>query len=321
MPAISATAPGKIILFGEHAVVYGQPAIAAPVTCMRVKVYILAAPASPAGKVRIEAPALPLDTTTDQLQPEHPIHRVFNLLYDALGISAFPAMHIKITSTIPKGGGMGSSAAVSVALARGLSSFVGLPLPDQQINQIAYEVEKYFHGTPSGIDNTVITYARPVYFVRGQEPEFLSLAQPLTFVIADSGIQASTAHMVGKVRLGWQENQTQYESWFAAIGKLVHSAKQILAEGSTEQLASLINENHQLLKNLGVSLPHLDQLVTAALENGALAAKLSGGGGGGNIIALTHPGEAPQIAAALERAGAARTWITTINSELHPNTP
>lgn len=321
MPAISASAPGKIILLGEHAVVYGQPAIAAPVTSLRVKVYIQAAPTAPAGQVRIESPALPPDTTTDQLPPDHPIHQIFNLLCDALGIATFPAMRIKITSTLPKGGGMGSSAAVSVALARGLSQFVGLPLADEQVNRIAFEIEKHFHGTPSGIDNTVITYAQPIYFVRGQQAQLLSIRQPLTLVIADSGVEASTAEMVGAVRQRWQADPAHYERLFSTIGTLVQQARQILAAGSAEQLAPLLNENHRLLQQLGVSTPSLDRLASAALQHGALGAKLSGGGGGGNIIALVHSGDVQHVCAALEQNGAARTWITTLQSTPSKFTP
>lgn len=314
MPAITTSAPGKIILLGEHAVVYGQPAIAAPVTSLRVKVYIQAIPTASVGLVRIESPALPLDTTIDQLPQDHPIHLLLNLLYEALGISAFPAMHIKITSTIPKGGGMGSSAAVSVALAHGLSQFIGHPLPDDQINRIAFEVEKRFHGTPSGIDNTVITYARPIYFVRGQQAELLSIGQPLTLVIADSGIEASTARMVGGVRERWQANPSLYEHYFSTIGILVQSARKALATGNLEKLAILFNDNHRLLQQIEVSTASLDRLVAAALDSGALGAKLSGGGGGGNIIALVNSADAGHVSAVLERNGAARTWITTLQS-------
>lgn len=316
MPAVSASAPGKIILFGEHAVVYGQPAIAVPVTSVGIKVVVQAAPLQPAGTISIESPPIGLNTTRKNLPDHHPLKKLFDLLEDTLGISHLPAMKIRITSTLPAGAGMGSSAAVSVATIRAISRFLGIPLQNEQINQIAYEVEKVYHGTPSGIDNTVITYQMPIYFVRQLPPQIIPLKTPLTLVIANSGEGASTAEMVAGVRQRWQENPQRYEQIFSRIGSIVNSAKKLLENGEWRQLAPLMNENHHLLQEMGVSSPSLDRLVNAAFECGALGAKLTGGGGGGNIIALVEPDQVELISQKLSQMGAVQTWVTTLSSRV-----
>lgn len=312
MPAVTASAPGKVILFGEHAVVYGQPAIAAPVTGVSVKVIVQAEPLQPSGSIRIESPAINFNATRAELPEQHPLNTLFQLLEEALQISHLPAMKIRINSTLPAGAGMGSSAAVSIAMIRAISQFVGLPLPNEQVNQIAFEVEKAFHGTPSGIDNTVITYQMPIYYLRNEQPKLIHLKNPITLVIANAGEAPSTAAMVAGVRQRWQQQPQHYEKIFQRIGKIVHSARQILEEGDWVELAPLMEENHQLLQAIGVSSPALDRLVKASLQSGAFGAKSTGGGGGGNIIALVSPDQAEQIARRLLNEGALHTWLTTL---------
>lgn len=312
MPAVSASAPGKVILFGEHAVVYGQPAIAAPVTGVNVKVIIQANPLHPAGSIEIESPALPFHATRAELPEQHPLNILFRQMEQSLQISRLPAMKIRINSTLPAGAGMGSSAAVSVALIRAIGRFLGFPLENEQVNQIAYEVEKAFHGTPSGIDNTVITYQMPIFYVRNQPPQLIHLKEPLTLVIANAGEAPSTAQMVAGVRLRWQQHPQRYEQLFQRIGAIVESARQILELGSWQQLAPLMEENHRLLQEIGVSSPALDKLVEISLQCGAYGAKLTGGGGGGNIICLVQPEEAEQVSHQLLNHGALHTWLTTL---------
>ncbi len=313
MPAVTATAPGKIILFGEHAVVYGQPALAVPVQQVQARAVITAAPDLAPGEVWITAPEVNLQAPWSQLPPEHPLVKAIQLTLDALGLPRPPAMRIRITSTIPVAAGLGSGAAVSVALVRGLSRFLGHPLDDAQVNAIAYEVEKIHHGTPSGIDNTVVTYAMPVYFVRGQPVETFRVGRPFTLVIGDTGVPSPTAETVAEVRRRRQADPATYEALFAAIGRLVREARQAIEEGRPAALGPLMDENHALLQQMGVSSPELDRLVEAARAAGAGGAKLSGGGRGGNMLALA-PDEATasRIAQALREAGAVRTLVTTV---------
>lgn len=315
-----ASAPGKIILFGEHAVVYGRPALAVPVTQVHANVEVTA---SRNNQTLIHAPDISLLTTLDSLPSDHPIASVIHNLFFSLGISPFPPLEIIITSTIPVASGLGSGAAVTVALIRALSSFLSHPLPDEQINQFAYEIEKLHHGTPSGIDNTVVTYARPVYFIRrlllsprergmGDEVETLRVGTPFTLVIADTGISAPTKESVGDVRRLWEADKPKWEKVFDEIGEIANEARAAIESGKTIELGALMDRNHALLQRLTVSSPELDRLVEAARRSGANGAKLSGGGRGGNLIALVEKDRAAHIAESLMSAGAKRTIITEI---------
>lgn len=315
MPAVTATAPGKIILFGEHAVVYGQPALAVPVQQVQARATVRPLPQAVPGQVHLQSPAVGLDAPLVQLPADHPLAYAVWLTLQALGVERPPAFALQVSSTIPVAAGLGSGAAVSVAVIRAVSTFLGQRLPDERVNALAYEVEKLHHGTPSGIDNTVVTYARPVFFVKGQPLETFQVGAPFTLVIGDTGVPSPTAETVAAVRRAWEADRAHYEALFAAVGSLARTARQLIEAGQPDRLGPLMDENHALLQEMGVSSPELDALVAAARKAGALGAKLSGGGRGGNMIALA-PGNdiraAEGIAAALRRAGAVRTLITTV---------
>jgi mevalonate kinase len=338
---VNASAPGKIILFGEHAVVYGRPALAVPVTQVHADVDV-AESARPG--IWIDAPNVNLRAEWLSLPSDHPIASVLHNFFFAFGVSPFPSLDISITSTIPVASGLGSGAAVTVALVRALSSSLHRPLSDEQVNAFAYEIEKLHHGTPSGIDNTVITYARPVYFIKGQPIETFTVGDPFTIVIGDTGISAPTKESVGDVRKLWEADKAKWEKVFDQAGQISKAAREQISkrgsqqesrsargqiskrasqqesrlaeerieDGWMETLGALMNRNHALLQEMTVSSPELDRLVDAALRSGARGAKLSGGGRGGNMIALVEKENAPAVAEALLSAGAKRTIITTI---------
>jgi mevalonate kinase len=314
MPAFTASAPGKVILFGEHAVVYGRPAIAAPVEQVRARATLSADPRGKPGSMHILAPAVGLDAQLSEMPNEHPLAAAVRAVLSRLGVSRLPACTLRISSTIPVAAGLGSGAAVSVALMRALSAFLGAPLDDEQVCTLAFEIERLHHGTPSGIDNIVITYAVPVYFVRGQPIETLKVARPFTLVIGDTGIASPTSATVGDVRRQWQENPPRYEALFDAIGEISRRAREIIESGQPDALGPLMDANHELLQKIGVSSSELDLLVEAARSAGALGAKLSGGGRGGNMIALVSPGLASVVASKLMAAGANRTITTTVQA-------
>lgn len=304
-----ASAPGKIILFGEHAVVYSRPALAVPVPKVHADVEITD---SPNPGLWVEAPGIALNAALATLAPTDALRTVIERVFQTLGVHTPPALHIKITSTIPVASGLGSGAAVSVALIRALGLTFGQALTDEQVNTLAYEIEKLHHGTPSGIDNTVITYGKPVYFVRGQTIETFHVGKAFTLVIGNTGVVAPTKETVGAVRQRWQAHPTYWEKIFDQVGQITNQARSAIETGETASLGPLMDANHALLQTMGVSSPELDTLVTAAKESGAMGAKLSGGGGGGNMIALVEPQKAESIAGALEAAGAVSTIITTI---------
>ncbi|MEZ0395430.1 MAG: mevalonate kinase [Anaerolineales bacterium] len=305
-----ASAPGKIILFGEHAVVYGRPALAAPVTEVQATATVSGTPRPGAW---LEAPGIGLRSELSRLAPDHPLAAAVRGVFSALGVSHPPNCTVRIHSSIPVASGLGSGAAVSVALIRALSAFLSRPLSDEQVNALAFEVEKLHHGTPSGIDNTVVTYGQSVYFRRGKPIERLKVGMPFPLVIGDTGIPAPTKDAVAGVRKLWESDRRRWESVFDRIEAIVLAARRALEGGDLRLLGTLMDDNHALLQELSVSSPELDRLVEAARRSGALGAKLSGGGRGGNMIALAEPQRAEAVAAALQSAGARQTIVTTIS--------
>lgn len=304
----AASAPGKIILFGEHAVVYNRPALAVPVFQAHADVEISD---SPHPGIWVDAPDISLHAALSTLPHTDALRTVIDGFFRAQNIFAPPSINIRITSSIPVASGLGSGAAVSVALIRALSAAIHKPLADAEVNNLAYEIEKLHHGTPSGIDNTVITYAKPVYFVRDQPIETFRVGQPFTLVIGNTGIPAPTKESVGDVRKLWLADAPYWEKVFDQIGEIVQQARAAIQDGDITALGPLMNENHRLLQQLTVSSSALDNLVDAARAAGAIGAKLSGGGRGGNMIALVSSSNAKTVANAIKSAGAL-SIITTI---------
>lgn len=315
MPVMTASAPGKIILLGEHAVVYDRPAVAVPVHQVQAKVTASADIRAPRGRVRIEAPEIHLVTERASLPADHPLALAVDGTLAALGVETPPALTLRIRSSVPVAAGLGSGAAVSVALIRALSAFLGRPLADEQVNALAYRVEQRLHGTPSGIDNTVITYARPIFFQRSAGFMPLAVGAPLTFLIADTGVKSPTHEAVAGVRRDWEQNPGRSEALFDEIGAVAQESRAALESGQQALLAALMNANQRALQALGVSSPELDHLISTALQAGAWGAKLSGGGRGGNMVALVDPSQAEHIAAALREAGAVRVIITHLQPD------
>ncbi|HEX9923447.1 MAG TPA: mevalonate kinase [Anaerolineae bacterium] len=312
MKTVQATAPGKVILFGEHAVVYGRPAIAVPVLDVQTQVSL--EPAAAAQGIRMIAVDLDRDFDLAVADPDDPLALIVHLTLAHLGQTKVPDITLTITSTIPLGRGLGSGAAVSTAIGRALAAFFERAIPPAQISALVYEVEKHHHGTPSGIDNTVVAFAQPVYFIKGRPIKRIQVGQPFTLVVGDTGQVAPTHTVVGDVRRRWQADRERYEGYFDEIGAIVQQARVAIEEGLTgpEAIGKLMNDNQELLETIGVSSPELDHLVAAARQAGALGAKLSGAGGGGNMIALARPDHASDIARALWEAGATGVIVTEV---------
>jgi mevalonate kinase len=304
MPAVSASAPGKVILFGEHAVVYGQPAIAATVSGVAAKAIVSPDIAAPAGRISFDAADVGVSATIDSLPQDHPLAAAVYATLSALSTMNPPAFNLRVTSTIPVAAGLGSGAAVSVAIVRAVSAFLGQPLADEQVSAIAFEVEKLHHGTPSGIDNTVISFAKPIFFIKDKPIETLKVGRPLTFVIADTGVASPTKIAVSDVRSAWQADPALYDGLFAKVGAVSAEARTAIEAGEARKIGELMDQNHSLLQEIGVSSPELDRLVEAAIAAGALGAKLSGGGRGGNMIALVSQENQTTVEQALLEAGA-----------------
>lgn len=305
-----ATAPGKIILAGEHSVVYGRPAVAVPVWEATAQATIT--PIPPGSGCVIAAHDLGRTLSLAEAPDDDPLALIVRKALSHVDCAIEPNWEIGITSTIPIASGLGSGAAVSAAIIRAICSHVDFPIQDADVSQLVYESERLHHGTPSGIDNTVIAYGLPVWYVKGQSPALFKRAKPLTLMIGDSGVVAPTKESVGAVRKGWQKNPHRYEAIFDQISTLVSDARDCIESGELALLGSIFDQNHELLRELDVSHPTLDALVDAARSNGAMGAKLSGGGRGGNMIALVRAGDEPNVEQALLRAGAKSVLVTIV---------
>jgi len=312
---LSAHAPGKVILFGEHAVVYGRPAIAAPVTMVRATAQI--EPAPPGSGLTLIAADLERRIALSTADVGDPLAAAARLTLEHLGVGV-PDAILTIRSDLPIASGLGSGAAVSTALVRALSGFLGHSLPPATVSSLVFEVEKIHHGTPSGIDNTVIAYEQLVYFVRGEPPtiERLSVGVPFSLLIADTGLPSPTKQVVMDVRLGWQQAPAHHEALFDQIGEVVDEARRMIEGGDVDALGLLMSENHELLIELGVSSSLLNKLVDEAHLAGALGAKLSGAGRGGNMIALVEEDDSAEVAEALREAGATKVIQTALAANL-----
>ena len=307
-------APGKVILFGEHSVVYGRPAIAVPVTQVRARATV--EDARQGQGILIRATDLHLEhrygTPLKSDHPADPLDATVRYTLGRLGIESIPDLNLTVSSTIPIARGLGSGAAVATAIVRALLQHLGQALAAQDISDLVYQVEVIHHGTPSGIDNTVVAFEQPVYFVKGQPIEMMRVARPFSLVIGDTGVSSPTKVVVADVRRLWQKDRTRYDTWFDDMGAIATRAKEAITAGQITRLGPLMDENHELLQAIGVSSPALDRLVSAARAAGASGAKLCGAGRGGNMIALAAPQRAKNLAAALRNAGAVSVIVSKV---------
>jgi mevalonate kinase len=311
VPAASASAPGKLILCGEHAVVYGRPAIALPIGALRA--YATAQPGPPGQGLRFSASDLGRSWWLGDA-PDDPLSQVALTALRYLG-RPIPDLHIQISSNIPIASGMGSGAAIATAIVRVLAGLAQRELADAEVSGLVYESEKRYHGTPSGIDNTVVAHELPIWFQRRETApliEPVAIAAALTLLIADTGVRSPTRLPVGAVRERWQAEPQRYQGLFDAVGACVARARDALAAGELAQVGRLASENHALLCSMGVSSPELDRLVDAACAAGALGAKMSGAGWGGVMLALVDQRTVDRVSAALHEAGATRVLSSAV---------
>lgn len=303
---MTGSAPGKIILLGEHAVVYGEPAIAIPIHSIQTIVSIQAQDSG----ISIASPQLQLDCDLNDLPREHPVRLMYEEIFARMNILP-SGFKIDIRSTIPAASGLGSGAALSTASIRALGEFFNKNLSRAEINGICFATEKIFHGNPSGVDNTVITFGKPVFYQPGKKVELLEVRGVFHLLIANTGIKSSTREVVSAVRQ-LVDHDPLIKTDLRKLGELSRFGRSAIANGDRNLLGKLINDAHRTLKHMTVSCNELDRLVAAARENGALGAKLSGGGRGGNMIALAEETDIEKIRGALLTAGASQVISTVL---------
>jgi len=283
-------AGGKVILLGEHAVVYGRPALAAGLG-IGLTVELVAA----SGPLRVESD---VDLALDD-RPKNIVARA------AAAVGLVPdGITARIRSELPSGAGLGSSAALSIAALRAGAAAAERTLGRDDELRLGRELETVFHGTPSGIDPAAAALGACFTFVRGEPPVVtpLRLAAPLALVIALSGRARSTGTAVAGLRARWEADRARYDALFDRIAATVADGARALARGDLDALGAAMDANQALLAEAGVSAPEVERLVAAARAAGAMGAKLTGGGAGGAVIALGR--DPARLARALEATGA-----------------
>jgi mevalonate kinase len=278
----TAVACGKVILLGEHSVVFGQPALAAGLA----RGLTLEASRLPERSAAIEL-LIPDWNIDIQLTPgsDHPVARA---CLEVLAHCDGPVTGWRIEghARVPCGAGLGSSAALTVALARLALGARGGEVELDEVIEASMVGERVFHGTPSGLDSTVAARGGVLAFMRGSPCEMVELAVPLHLVVIPSGIPRQTGLLVAGVRARRERLPEVVDPILVALGQLVRRGRVALGLGALAEFAELCSVAHELLGALGVSLPSLDRLCATAVEHGALAAKLTGAGGGGCVFAL-----------------------------------
>ncbi|MFT0846361.1 mevalonate kinase [Actinomycetaceae bacterium L2_0104] len=296
----------KIILFGEHSVVYGYPAIALPLRSLR-----MTARAEPAAGGSDESTLTSLGWSGPMRNaPSHlaSILRAAAVTAEFVGRPDVP-MDITTQSEFPAQRGLGSSAAAAGAVIRAILDAWDASTTPEEIFTLTQEAEKIAHGRPSGLDAMATSASAPVHFQAGQTTE-LDFELDAWIVIADSGIKGNTRETVGHVRSLYENSFRTTRTALSRLGRITEEAVEDLRKRAIARLGTRMTESHGLLAGLGVSNKQLDALVRAALDAGALGAKLTGGGGGGCVIALARTrDDARRVEQAMTAAGARTAWI------------
>ncbi|MFK5675539.1 MULTISPECIES: mevalonate kinase [unclassified Ligilactobacillus] len=297
------TSNAKIILAGEHAVVYGEPAIALPLTTVQAQATFR----PQAGQATIhssyyDGPVVTMPPTMNG------VHALLNQLM--ADVNYRKGYDLTINSALPAERGMGSSAAVAVAIIRAAFRFFNRPLNHQQLLTWAAVAEKITHKNPSGLDAATTASTNPVWLIRGHEPHPLSINVNAALLICDSGIKGKTSAAIMRVKEHLTSDPRPTRQHLHTIGTIVREMKDALAANAVPELGRLMNANQTELRALGVSSPQLDKLITLARQNGALGSKLTGGGCGGCFINLVPDTKtARRLATLLSAHGVTATWI------------
>ncbi|MEA1993005.1 MAG: mevalonate kinase [Euryarchaeota archaeon] len=292
---------GKVILFNEHFVVHSVPAIASAIGLT-----------TDTEVIKHDKKGINLIDNRkgtkgySEEKQEHQMEALKRVTeYMGFDVEKNP-IQITLGGNLPTFSGIGASAANLVSIVRGVNDEFSLGFSDEEVNNAAYEGERAFAGTPSGIDNTAATFGGLIWFKKGEENviERLSIKKPVEIVMGNTGVVANTKEVVAGVRKRKEKYPEKYDKVFKDAEKLVYKAREALMKYDLERVGKLMNENHRQLQAIEVDGKELNFLVDLARDNGALGAKLTGGGVGGCMVALT-PGKELQenVASAMEKKG------------------
>lgn len=307
---VIASAPAKIILLGEHFVVYGEPAI---VMAIDKRVYARVEKRNDSrlhvrsmnlnlevffenGSFRVEQGDL-----KEAKMKFEPVKQAIEKVMEKHGQRV--GLDIEINSTVPVGAGLGSSAAVIAATTAATGAILGVKLSKEDILRITYAAEKIVHGTPSGVDPAISTMGGTMLFQMDTGFKPLEVKTNIPLIIGDTGVERSTRVQVEKVRDLVDKYPRVTEHLMKAAREIVLRAIEALKENDLETLGTMMNINHALLYGIGVSDESLEWLANAARKAGALGAKLTGAGGGGCMIALAREEKLEQVSEAIQRSG------------------
>lgn len=302
-------AHGKLILVGEHVVVYGKPAIAIPIP-LRIKAFVTERP----GEISM-ASSLYTGKLDDMPKKMLGLAKCIN---EALETCDQPkeGIHIEVVSEIPMGRGIGSSAAAATAIVRGVFKYFHKPLSEEILYRLVETAENYAHGKPSGIDMRAVANEEPIFYQKSQGASFLVSPKPFCLVVADTGLIGDTKVAVEHVKKLRQQRPDAIDLMIDEIEDIVWKARKAILTGDSILLGSLLLQNHEKLKKLEVSNYLLDHFVDTAMRLGALGAKLTGGGMGGCMIALTlNLTDAGKVGEALIKEGAKAVWYFVTDSK------
>ncbi|ETI92721.1 MAG: Mevalonate kinase [Streptococcus sp. DORA_10] len=283
-------AHSKIILIGEHAVVYGYPAISLPLL-----------------EVEVTCKVVPADRPW-RLYEEDTLSMAVYASLEHLNIKD-ACIRCEIDSAIPEKRGMGSSAAISIAAIRAVFDYYEADLPHDVLEILVNRAEMIAHMNPSGLDAKTCLSDQPIRFIKNVGFTELEMDLSAYLVIADTGVYGHTREAIQVV----QSKGKDALPFLHALGELTQQAEDAIRGKDAEGLGKILSQAHLHLKEIGVSSPEADSLVETALNHGVLGAKMSGGGLGGCIIALTtNLTQAQKLAERLEEKGAVQTWIESL---------
>lgn len=302
-------AHGKLILVGEHIVVYNKPAIAIPFP-LRMRAYVT----EHDGEISIASNIY----TGDLKGMPSKMQGLVQCIKRSLELCHQPkeGIHIELDSQIPMGRGTGSSAAVATAIVRAIYNYFQKPILEEELYNLVEIAENYAHGKPSGIDMRAVANEEPIFYQQSQGAFCIASPKPFYLVVADTGVIGDTKIAVAHVKELRQQRPKEIEPIIDEIEKIVWKAKEAIIAGDSVLLGSLLLKNHEDLKRLEVSNPMLNHLVGSAMSAGALGAKLTGSGMGGCMIALTKDmTDAREVGEVLIKEGAKTVWYFSTDSK------
>ncbi|MFF1381858.1 mevalonate kinase [Streptomyces sp. NPDC058308] len=310
-------AHAKTILLGEHAVVYGAPALALPVPQLAVTASAGWSAPAPAGAGDVSltmtgSPSRPVAT-----QASEGLRQLTGQFRSAMGVAEDVHLDVILDCAIPPGRGLGSSAACARAVVLALADLFGRQVSPRAVFDLVQSAENVAHGRASGVDATAVGAPGPLFFQQGRSHE-LPIGCEGLFIVADSGEVGRTKDAVALLRETFRQHPGTQERFVDQATHLTGRARHALAQGTPEELGPHLTAYHHLLRTAGLSTARIDTMMEAALDAGSLGAKITGGGLGGCMIALTPSARASAVTRALHEAGAVQTWVLPLKAGHRP---